>query len=68
MRDMKVEHQRVKLEVCLCMRLPEAVNLFLHGLQVLFSQHVGCEEGFIKRQKFLTNFHSHLFDRHTGVG
>lgn len=35
------------------MSLPEAVDLFLHGLQVLFSQCVGCEEGFIKRQKIL---------------
>lgn len=35
------------------MSLPEAVDLFLHGLQVLFSQCVGCEEGFIKKQKFL---------------
>lgn len=49
------------------MSLPEAVDLFLHGLQVLFSQRVGCEEGFIKRQNFLTNFHSHLFGRHKRV-
>lgn len=38
------------------MRLPEAVNLFLCGLQVLFSQCVGCEEGFIRRQNFFDKF------------